>query len=150
MSTQQTRKLFLQNFLPYRLSIMANKISNNFSKAYRESFDLTTMEWRVLAVLGQSDTLSADDICKLTETDKVAVSRAVMGLIKKRRVRRTFSRQDRRRSILRLSKLGRSVYEEIVPIVLEMEARLIAPLSPREEKQLRSLLDKIKVQADLI
>ncbi len=148
MSKKRIRIFFLQNFLPYRLSIVANKISHTFSKAYAENFDLTVMEWRVLAVLGQSDLLSADDICKLTETDKVAVSRAVKRLLKKRIVERTFSSLDRRRSILRLSKIGLFTYREIVPIVLEMEDRLIASLSSSERQQLFKLLDKIKAKAD--
>ena len=101
-------------------------------------------------MLGQSDYLSADQVCKITEMDKVSVSRAVMKLLNKKLVTRKFSSRDRRRSILRLSKTGISTYEKIVPIVTDFENRLIQGLSQRERRQLGRLLRRLESRASIL
>ena len=79
--------------------------------------------------------------------DKVTVSRAVTKLLDKKHIVRKFSHQDRRRSMLRLSRSGYAVYTQIVPLAREYEERLLKGLSTREQKQLDQLLDKLNQQA---
>ncbi len=146
MSSGQFTSLILDAFLPYRLSIVNNKIRHALSSTYSKKFDLTPVEWRVLAVLGQKEEMSADEICRFTETDKVAISRAVSKLVRKKRISRKRSSSDRRRSILRLTKYGLSIYESIVPLVLQLEDNLVAGLSAGERRQFRELLGKIDRQ----
>ena len=148
MTSRQFNSLILDKFLPYRLSIVNNKISEVLSVTYAKQFDLTPMEWRVLAVLGQNESISADEICRFTEIDKVAVSRAVTKLVRKKIISRKRSTSDRRRSILRLTKGGVSIYKSIVPLVLEIEANLVDGLSVYERKQFRDLLAKIEYRVN--
>ena len=146
MSSEQFTRLILDTFLPYRLSIVNNKIRHALSSTYSRQFDLSPIEWRVLAVLGQNEKMSADEICRFTETDKVAVSRAVSKLLGKKRISRKRSSFDRRRSILRLTEHGLSIYESIVPRVLQLEDRLVEGLSQRERREFCKLLGKIERQ----
>ena len=104
MSKAVPKPLDLKKFLPYRLSIVNNKVSYNLGCMYADKFGMSTAEWRVMAVLGQEKDLSAEEVCTKTEMDKVTVSRAVTRMIEKKHIIRKFSEQDRRRSILRLSK----------------------------------------------
>ena len=98
-------------------------------------------------MLGQEQDLSADEVCQNTEMDKVSVSRAVTKLLKKKQIVRKFSEQDRRRSMLRLSRAGRAIYDQIVPLVLDYEEELLGGLSTREILQFDRLLDKLTKQA---
>jgi DNA-binding MarR family transcriptional regulator len=139
--------LDLKDFLPYRLSIVTNKVSRNLGEMYSSKFNLSIAEWRVMAVLGQEQDLSADEVCQNTEMDKVSVSRAVTKLLKKKQIVRKFSEQDRRRSMLRLSRAGRAIYDQIVPLVLDYEEELLGGLSTREILQFDRLLDKLTKQA---
>jgi DNA-binding MarR family transcriptional regulator len=139
--------LDLNDFLPYRLSIVTNKVSRNLGEMYSSKFNLSIAEWRVMAVLGQEQDLSADEVCQNTEMDKVSVSRAVTKLLKKKQIVRKFSEQDRRRSMLRLSRAGRAIYDQIVPLVLDYEEELLGGLSTREILQFDRLLDKLTKQA---
>ena len=139
--------LDLNDFLPYRLSIVTNKVSRNLGEMYSSKFNLSIAEWRVMAVLGQEQDLSADEVCQNTEMDKVSVSRAVTKLLKKKQIVRKFSEQDRRRSMLRLSRSGRAIYDQIVPLVLDYEEELLGGLSTREILQFDRLLDKLTKQA---
>jgi len=136
--------LNLKAFLPYRLSIVTNKISSSLAKLYSEKFNLSIPEWRVMAVLGQQPGLSADEVCIETEMEKVPVSRAVAKLIDKKRLDREFAEDDKRRSILSLSKSGYAVYAQIVPIARQYESELRAILTEQEHRQ----LDKIFLKLD--
>ena len=79
--------LELERFLPYRLSILSNRISQAIAREYQSRFDLSMTEWRVMAVLARfdSDGLSASEVAARTEMDKVAVSRALARLVAARR-----------------------------------------------------------------
>lgn len=128
--------LELEHFLPYRLSVLSNTVSTAISGAYRQRFGLTIPEWRVMAVLAIRPGLSAAEVAQRTAMDKVAVSRAVASLLKRRRIARQTARTDRRRSLLKLAPAGQRVYAQVVPFALAYERELIAPLTARERASL--------------
>ena len=70
-------RLDLEAFVPYRLSVLSNRVSGAIARQYTERFGLTMAEWRVMAVLGGSPGLSARELSSRTGMDKVQVSRAV-------------------------------------------------------------------------
>ncbi|MEO6657324.1 MAG: MarR family transcriptional regulator, partial [Arenimonas sp.] len=46
-------QLELDRFLPYRLSVLSNRVSQDIAQLYQERFNLNITEWRVIAVLGR-------------------------------------------------------------------------------------------------
>ena len=126
--------LELEQFLPYRLSVLSNIVSTAISGAYEKRFGLTIPEWRVMAVLAMTPGLSAAEVAERTAMDKVAVSRAVASLLRARRIVRQTARADRRRSLLRLSAAGEKVYAQVVPMALDYERDLLAPLSLKDRE----------------
>ena len=140
--------LALERFLPYRLSVLANRVSGIIAGAYAKDFGLTIPEWRVMAVLGRFPGLSAAEVVERTAMDKVRVSRAVAALRGAGRLERTTDDRDRRRTKLRLSPAGQAIYERIAPVALGYEARLLEALTPEERKTLDALLDRIHEQAE--
>lgn len=133
----------LENFLPYRLSVVTQTVSGGLSKIYASRFDLSVPQWRVMAVLGRYEPISANEVCDRTVMDKVAVSRAVQAMLRRGLVERTVDNRDRRRSALRLSKRGRTIHNEIVPMALEYERRLLESLTAEERAALDSLLKRL-------
>jgi DNA-binding MarR family transcriptional regulator len=133
------QKLHLEKFLPYRLSVLSNTVSSAIAAAYFAHFGLSIPEWRVMAILAANPGLSAAEVTARTAMDKVAVSRAVAALIAAGRLRRTTVPADRRRTHLALTPAGDGVYSRVVPMALEYERRLVAPLSKRD----RATLDRI-------
>jgi DNA-binding MarR family transcriptional regulator len=136
--------LSLEHFVPYRLSVLANTVSAALAGAYARRFGLTIPQWRVIAVLARVPGLSAADVAERTAMDKVAVSRAVLGLTRAGRVSRKLAASDRRRSVLSLTSRGRAVYRRIVPLALAYERRLLAELSPVEQMQFVTLLARLQ------
>jgi len=132
-------KLHLERFLPYRLSVLSNTVSSAIAAAYFMNFGLSIPEWRVMAVLAANPGLSAAEVTARTAMDKVAVSRAVSSLLAAGRLQRTTAPTDRRRTHLSLTRAGSRVYARVVPMALEYERDLVAPLSARD----RATLDRL-------
>jgi len=143
-------ELILEDFLPYRLSILSNTVSTAIAGAYDRRFGLSIPEWRVIAVPGRFPGLSAVEVANRTMMDKVAVSRAVSKLIKSGRIDRQFADADRRRSILNLSVEGRRVHDEIAPLALKFEADLLHGLSVDEIARLNAVIERLMARARLV
>ena len=142
--------LQLEKFLPYRLSVLAQLVSESLHDLYAGPFDLAVTEWRVMAALGRFAPLTASEVGQRIVMDKVAVSRAVAGLLKRGLLERAPDRADRRRALLRLSARGRSVHARIVPLALEYEARLCAALSTEERREFDALADRLFIHAQVL
>ena len=135
--------LDLEHFLPYRLSVLSNRISQDIARLYADRFELGITEWRVLAVLGRYPGLSAGQLAERTAMDKVAVSRAVASLLAAGRLKRDTHGDDRRRSVLELSEEGYRVYAEVAPAAIAYERRLLSCLSPEDQSALSRLLQQL-------
>lgn len=147
-------QLELEHFIPYRLSVLSNRLSTAIAHIYAERFSLGMTEWRVMAVLGRYPELSAIEVAKRTAMDKVAVSRAVARLIESGWLVRSLHEEDRRRSVLRLSKSGHEVYDEVAPMALAFEQRVFGDMPPEQLTQLFQWLDRmdaldIEAEADV-
>ena len=140
-------ELILEDFLPYRLSILSHTVSTTIAQVYEKQFGLSIPEWRVIAILGRFPGLSAVEVAERTFLDKVAVSRAVTKLIKNGRIDRQFADADRRRSILNLSDEGRRVHDEVAPLALEFERDLLAGLDEDERSALDITMKRLMARA---
>lgn len=135
--------LELEHFLPYRLSILSNTVSQGIANDYQQRYDLSVTEWRVMAVLARFDGLSAREVAERTAMDKVAVSRALARLVEAGRVSRNTHDGDKRRSVLSLTETGWKVHDEVAPLARARERELLARLDPEEQKWLQRILDKL-------
>ncbi|MSR15205.1 MAG: MarR family transcriptional regulator [Gammaproteobacteria bacterium] len=138
--------LDLSQFLPYRLSVLANKMSAQLATVYAERFNISIPEWRVIAVLGQFDGVSADFVGGKTEMDRVTVSRAVAKLLKKRYIKRRFQISDRRCSVLSLAAAGKHVYADVVPLAKQYEDALTVVFDPTTFAQFNAGIDRLQAQ----
>ena len=136
--------LDLEHFVPYRLSVLSNRISHDIARLYAERWDLAVNEWRVLAVLGRHHDIAAREVAERTAMDKVAVSRAIASLLDAGRIERDAHDGDRRRSRLRLSPAGRAIYDEVAPLALAYQRRLLDGLADDERAALDRLLTRLE------
>lgn len=136
--------LDLERFLPYRLSVLSNRISADIAELYETRYGLAIPEWRVIAVLAKRPGLSATEVAQRTAMDKVAVSRAVSSLLEASRIQREIDGDDRRKSVLRLTDAGKAVYEDVAPQALAYEQRLLGGLRRDERDALDRLLARME------
>ncbi|QND65334.1 MarR family transcriptional regulator [Mesorhizobium loti] len=126
--------LNLEDFLPYRLYRLADAVSREFSRIYKDSHGLTRPEWRTLSGLGQHGTMTASAIGEQSAMHKTKVSRAVAELERRRWLVRTPDEKDRRVEHLALTKAGLTAYREMVPLAKAFERELLAKLSVGERE----------------
>jgi DNA-binding MarR family transcriptional regulator len=139
--------LELDGFVPYRISVMQEEVSRAIATVYTRKYGMMRHDWRVMAVLGDHQPLSANEVCTRTNMDKVQVSRAIARLKEKGRVNQVQDSRDRRRSILRLTRRGQTIYRNIVPAARAREAELLSVLSAAELKQFDALIAKLYQRA---
>ncbi|RED49894.1 MarR family winged helix-turn-helix transcriptional regulator [Aestuariispira insulae] len=144
----KTEELHLENFLPYRLSILDNRVSQALSGIYQERFGLSIPEWRVMAILGRHAPLSSNQVADRGSMDKAKVSRAVARLLERDLISRETDPRDNRLLILKLSSKGRRIYAKISPLALGWEKALIGCLEPEEAEILDRIIDKLHRQVD--
>jgi DNA-binding MarR family transcriptional regulator len=136
----------LDHFLPFRLSVIGNRVTRAVARVYARRFQLSAPEWRTMAVLGRHGAMPAHGVIEHTAMDKVRVSRAVARLLASGRITRRADTSDRRRAILDLTPAGRAIYSQIVPLALAVESELITDLTPEEREVLEGVLRKLEAR----
>jgi len=120
-ATPAAPALLLTQFTPFRLNRLAQGVSDHLAGVYKQKFGLEIPEWRVIATVGPMWSCTAQHIADTTRMHKTRVSRAIANLVKRELIERTSNADDRREMELRLSKAGRAMYTELVPLALEHE-----------------------------
>jgi DNA-binding MarR family transcriptional regulator len=129
--------LSLDDFLPYRLSIASNAVSDAVASAYRTLFGLRIPEWRLIAVLAEGGNMSQQALCGRTRMDKVTVSRAAIALAERGLITRASNPEDQRSHLLTLTPEGSALYEQVSPKALE-------------RAQLKAMLYRIEAEVEAI
>jgi DNA-binding MarR family transcriptional regulator len=136
--------LALEDFLPYRLNRLAEKVSREFSTIYAGRHGLTRPEWRTLATLGQFGTMTATEIGAHSSMHKTKVSRAVSALAKRKWLARGMDPIDRRLEHLTLTRAGHAAYRELVPLMQTHEARLLGRMSLSERETIMRAITELE------
>jgi DNA-binding MarR family transcriptional regulator len=139
--------LRLDAFLPYRLSVASNAVSDAIASAYRALFGLAIPEWRLVAVIAEADAITPQAVAERTRMDKVTVSRAAAALTGRGLLRRTPNPRDARSHLLALTAAGRRLYAEVAPKALELEARLFDGWSSDDRAALEAALKRLETAA---
>lgn len=148
--TRAEAVLNLEDFLPYRLVMLAEQVSQSLSRLYSDRYAITNPEWRVMAALGQFGTLTSTEIGRNSRMHKTKVSRAVAELEKKDLIVRETSRADMRVAHLSLTAKGADTYRRLVPLALQFGDRLAGGLSAEETAVLERVLASLMERSDLI
>ena len=136
-------KFLLEEFLPYKLSILSQSVSKLFENEYRTRFGLSMNEWRTLVIIGTHAPISARDICSRTLFDKMTVSRATLALKDKKFIVSKPDKNDARITLHSATRLGQSIYDDIIPIAKTYEKKLIRHLSKTERKLFYTIVDQL-------
>jgi DNA-binding MarR family transcriptional regulator len=139
--------LRLEEFLPYRLTVVATTVSEGLARVYSDRFQLDIPGWRVIATLGQFTESTATAIGLHSHMHKTKVSRAVADLMQRKLLEKAPNPRDKREALLRLSAEGRRMYEQIVPLAQAFEAQLLARLDAADSAKLDDLLAKLLREA---
>jgi DNA-binding MarR family transcriptional regulator len=138
-----TEAIILADFLPYRLSVLANDVSQGLARIYSARFGISIPEWRVLAALGENEKMTSKAVGLHAHMHKVKVSRAVALLEARGYLKRIPHKGDAREAVLTLSREGAHLYARIVPLARDYARHLTEALSASEQAELDRLLTKL-------
>ncbi len=144
-SSEAAEAFILEEFLPYELSVAANRISRLFARRYGQAFGLSIAQWRVLAVVGRNRALSPGQVAEATEMDKVKVSRAAATLVERGLLSQATDPQDGRARVLRLTEQGQALHRAIVPLARDLEAQIESRMNPSDWTALRPALRRLSL-----
>ena len=132
--------LTLETFMPYRLNVLAEVVSQSLARLYSDRYDIGIPEWRVMATLGQYQTMTAKQVGEHSRMHKTKVSRAVAALEAKDLLQRQTDAGDKRAAFLSLSNKGRSIYNALKPVAQEFSQALEAVLDLEDIKAFDRIL----------
>lgn len=135
--------LRLDEFLPYRLNVVANLVSQALSRIYVDRYGIGVPEWRILVTLGEFEAMTAKAVGAHSHMHKTKVSRAVSALEKRKLVVRRENRADRREAFLSLTPAGRAIYRELAPGALEFARRLFETIEPADRTAFERAIDRL-------
>ena len=135
--------LHLDDFLPFRLSYTSNLVSERIARSYEALFGLKIPEWRLIAVIAEGQGTTQQDIGGRTRMDKVTVSRAAVALFERGLITRAPNPADGRSHLLTLTSAGRTLYAQIAPKALELEASIFGQFSAEELAALKDMLRRV-------
>lgn len=130
----------LQEFLPYLLNQAAEAASRGFHQIYRNSYDMSRTQWRVMANLGKFGAMTARDICAISHIEKTKVSRAVYALHQQGFLARNPSQKDGRAEILSLTEKGLAAFADLGRRAVDYDHTLRKQLGEKAAKDLNRIL----------
>ncbi|HWX50931.1 MAG TPA: MarR family transcriptional regulator [Roseomonas sp.] len=132
----------IKDLLSYRIHQLANALSRGAAARYRREFDVSLMEWRTIALLGDFAPMSLKDLARQSGLDKGLASRVVAGLVERGLVRRGTA-ADARELALSLTPAGRKVFRGLMRAAGERDAAFRAALTEAEMECLDSAIGKL-------
>lgn len=114
----------LVGFLPYRLAEAADVLSRDLARLYRKEAHINTAQWRVLAHLAYSGSVSVRDIHRRVSMEKSRVSRAAVRLEQAGFIEKHQDKTDGRLVSLSLTRKGRALMARLVPLAIDYQRRV--------------------------
>jgi len=138
MPNNQFKKSELYSFMTGRASTaIARHLQKKFKKA---GLDITIEQWSVLYHLWKEDGLSQQDLCHATFRDKPSITRLVDNLEKLKLVKRTSSKDDRRKNLIYLTKEAQQLQEKTMEIATEALNEALAGVTPAHIETAKEVL----------
>lgn len=133
----------LEDFIPYKLAVVANRVSQSIGKLFETQFNVQIPEWRIIMTLYAHGDLVFHEVVDRTSMDKARASRAQRRLADLGLIQTHDDPDDGRKLILSLTPAGVKICENILPEAAKREAWFLAVLDEQEHRQLDLILDKL-------
>jgi DNA-binding MarR family transcriptional regulator len=104
---------------------------------------LTSVQFAALTAIRENPDVDATRVSSLIAFDRSTLGNVLERLEAKGWILRSFSPQDKRIKVLRLSPAGSDVLDAMKPAVRRVQKRLLEPLAPRERTEMMRMLEQL-------
>ncbi|WP_005036734.1 MarR family winged helix-turn-helix transcriptional regulator [Holophaga foetida] len=129
-------KYLLFDSFAFNLARVATAATNAMARRLAP-YDITPVQWGVLAGLKEKDGVTPTELMLDLERDLPSTLRVIWKLEKKGFVRRECNPADRRSYIVHLTPEGRALWERLVPVVLQLNQDAYGHLDPAYVEQVK-------------
>ena len=138
----------IQDMFLYRINQLRAKGGGVVLRYCEGEFGITRREWVILAILSTEEVLNSSSLATRAELTPPATSKAVSSLLTKGLLERNVDPRNRRVARIKISKSGKDVYDQILPIVISINKYILEPISKNEIELLDSMLGRMQQQAN--
>lgn len=116
------------------------RLNRGASTYYRDAWNLSMAEWRLLLALKSTRSLNVGELSAVIDIDKAAVSRALGSLQKNGLVSVQQTRTRGRAAIATLTDNGQKLSTKLLRVSLQRQRRLFKSIAPSDKAELGRLL----------
>ncbi|MCW5670865.1 MAG: MarR family transcriptional regulator [Hydrogenophaga sp.] len=131
----------------YRLTRLQAVAVAPVGRLCQARYGVSRREWRLIVVLARHGPVLSSELADLAQLDRARTSRIVTTLVDLRLAAREVIPSDRRQARVSLTDKGRALYDEFLPVVVELNRQLLQALEPGEIAQLDGLMDRLAERA---
>ncbi|RYX95453.1 MAG: MarR family transcriptional regulator [Comamonadaceae bacterium] len=139
MATQQ---VFVKNYLGYLLGQANHVLYKDFDARVRAA-GLSSIEWRVLATLHDSDALTVSALAHEVLSKQPTVTKLVQRMCEQGWLQLQADPQDQRRTLVAATARGRRLVKPLIEEARAYEGRIVKSLSAHETVALKKLLTRL-------
>ena len=129
--------------MPGHLIRRAHQVSTALFADECGAFDLTSVQYAALSAIEANPDVDATRLSALIAFDRSTIGDVLERLEAKGWILRSSALHDRRVKLLRLSKGGARLLQQVGPAVQRVQDRLLAPLGPPERAAFMRLLTQL-------
>jgi DNA-binding MarR family transcriptional regulator len=134
---------FVDNYLGYLLGQANHALYKDFDAQVRAA-GLTSIEWRVLATLHDSEPLTVSQLAQEVLSKQPTVTKLVQRMVEQGWLALQADPADQRRTLVTATATGRRMVRPLVQQAMQHEARTLRLLGASERVALRKLLEKLR------
>jgi DNA-binding MarR family transcriptional regulator len=137
---------FVDGYLGYLLGQANHALYKDFD-AHVRAAGLTSIEWRVLATLHDSEPLPISRLARDVLSKQPTVTKLVQRMAEQGWVELQADASDQRRTLVAATPAGKRLVKPLVQEARQHEERLLSMLGSTEKAALRKLLAKLRYHA---
>lgn len=140
--------LEMDDFLTKRIANLSTLLLRISTRRYLLEYEISLPEWRVLTMLVRHGAGTTRALRDASQMDKGQMSRALLGLEKRRLVQRSQDETHELRHVLQVTEKGLRLYQRIMPKARRAQAGLLKHLTIDERKVLDTVINKLRAVAE--
>ena len=137
---------FVDDYLGYLLGQANHALYKDFD-AHVRAAGLSSIEWRVLATLHDSEPLTISQLAREVLSKQPTVTKLVQRMAEQGWVTLQADASDQRRTLVAATAAGKRLVKPLVHQARRHEARILSTLGAAEKAALRTLLGKLRYHA---
>lgn len=138
------------DLLNYRLNRLLSASGAMVVRLCEGRYGITRREWRVIAAVAERGTVSPSQLAEHTHLERGRTSALITQLTGKKLLERTATAADARRAEIRLTPMGRAVYDDLLPLSAAFNRQVLGALTPDEQDAFEIMLHKLTETAERI